>query len=123
MAKQRYKIAQAAEIPAGKATAVNAKRLYLRGVIMNVTNPKVAVFFLAFLPQFADPSRGPVAVQVLSLGAIFIAATLLVFSSVAWGAGYLGERLGRSRKAQVLLNRIAGTVFIGLALRLAFTQR
>lgn len=99
------------------------RRLYLRGVVMNITNPKVAIFFLAFLPQFADPSRGAVVIQILVFGLIFIGATLLVFGSVAWSAGFLGEWLKRSKKAQVMMNRTAGIVFAGLALRLAVSRR
>lgn len=99
------------------------RHLYGRGIIMNVTNPKVAVFFLAFLPQFADPTRGSVAVQIVLFGGIFIIATILVFASVAWGAGFLGEWLKRSKRAQTTMNRIAGTVFVGLALKLTATER
>ena len=90
---------------------------------MNITNPKVAIFFLAFLPQFADPAQGSVTVQVLLFGALFIVATLLVFGSIAWFAGFLGEWLQGSARAQVIMNRVAGTVFAGLALRLAITER
>jgi threonine/homoserine/homoserine lactone efflux protein len=106
-----------------KNTAIRSRHLYLRGILMNVTNPKVAIFFLAFLPQFADPSRGSITLQLVLFGAIFIVAALVVFSSIAWFAGFLGERLGQSRRAQIILNRVAGTVFAGLALRLATAER
>jgi len=99
------------------------RKLYSRGIIMNITNPKVAIFFLAFLPQFADPSRGSVTIQILMFGALFIVATLLVFSAVACFAGFLGEWLKSSAKAQIIMNRVAGTVFTGLALRLAASER
>jgi threonine/homoserine/homoserine lactone efflux protein len=98
-------------------------RLYLRGIVMNVTNPKVSIFFLAFLPQFANPGRGPIPLQLVSLGALFILATILVFGLIALLAGTLGAWFSRSQRAQLVLNRIAGTVFIVLALRLATTQR
>src|SRR5690606_27722067 len=58
--------------------------LYRRGIIMNLTNPKVSLFFMAFLPQFTSPARGPVALQTLSLGALFMLATLLVFGAIAY---------------------------------------
>lgn len=98
-------------------------RLYRRGIIMNVTNPKVSIFFLAFLPQFADPQRGALAPQIMLLGGVFALATILVFGVVAASAGSLGSWLGRSGKAQVVMNRIAGTVFAGLALRLIVAER
>ncbi len=103
--------------------ATSFRRLFGRGIIMNVTNPKVAIFFLAFLPQFADPARGSLTGQLVLLGIIFIGATLLVFGSVSWGAGFLGEWLRRSARAQVILNRVAGVVFVALAIRLATTER
>ena len=90
---------------------------------MNLTNPKVVIFFLAFLPQFADPARGPVAPQLLALGAVFILATLLVFGAIAVGSGLFGTLLQRSARARRALNWLAGTVFVGLAARLATAQR
>lgn len=106
-----------------KSQTIRARHLYARGVIMNVTNPKVAVFFLAFLPQFADPSRGSLPAQLMFFGAVFIIAALLVFGSISWFAGFLGDRLGQSARAQIILNRVAGTVFAALALRLVTAQR
>ena len=97
--------------------------LYRRGIIMNVTNPKVSIFFLAFLPQFADPERGPISLQMVILGGIFIVATILVFGAVALIGGALGEWLNRSERAQRVMNWVAGTVFIGLALKLVTTER
>lgn len=94
-----------------------------RGVVMNLTNPKVLVFFLAFLPQFADPARGGVAVQVMVLGCVFMLATMLVFGAIACGSGLFGQLLQRSARAQRWLNRAAATVFGALALRLALAQR
>jgi threonine/homoserine/homoserine lactone efflux protein len=97
--------------------------LYRRGILMNITNPKVTVFFLAFLPQFTQPERGAVAFQTLALGGLFMLATLLVFGAIAWFAGSLGQRFSESARAQRLLNRLAGTVFLGLAVRLTFSSR
>ena len=94
-----------------------------RGMVMNLTNPKVLIFFLAFLPQFADPARGSVGLQVMALGCVFMLATLLVFGSIACGSGLFGQILQRSARAQRWLNRIAATVFGALALRLVMVQR
>ncbi|GLS91362.1 threonine transporter RhtB [Psychromonas marina] len=99
------------------------KALYLRGIIMNITNPKVAIFFLAFLPQFADPSVGSITLQMILFGCLFIITTLVIFSSVAWSAGFLGEWLKSSEKSQSIINKMAGTVFVGLAIKLAVTSR
>ena len=97
--------------------------LYRRGIIMNVTNPKVSIFFLAFLPQFADPDRGPISLQMVVLGGIFILATILVFGTVALVGGTLGDWLNRSGRAQRVMNWIAGSIFVGLALKLATAER
>jgi len=108
---------------AGKAPRLPYGTLYRRGIIMNLTNPKVSLFFLAFLPQFTSPARGSVALQTVSLGALFMLATLLVFGAIAFFSGAFGQMLQKSARAQRWLNRIAGVVFVGLALRLVFSQR
>lgn len=115
--------AGAAKIDDSGDSKLEWRKLYARGVVMNITNPKVAIFFLAFLPQFADPARGSITIQMLIFGGIFIVATFFIFGSIAWSAGFLGEWLKGSDKAQVIMNRIAGTVFAGLALRLATSER
>jgi threonine/homoserine/homoserine lactone efflux protein len=97
--------------------------LYRRGIIMNLTNPKVSIFFLAFLPQFADPVRGPISLQMIALGGIFIIATILVFGAIALIGGTLGEWLNRSERAQRIMNWAAGTIFIGIALKLVTAER
>ena len=102
--------------------AGNGGQMYRRGIVMNLTNPKVVIFFLAFLPQFVVADAGSVALQILLLGLVFVAATLLVFSAIAWGAGTFGTLLLRSARAQRWLNWFAGAVFLGLAVRLAATQ-
>ena len=98
-------------------------RMVGRGMVMNLTNPKVLVFFLAFLPQFADPARGGVALQLMVLGVVFMVATLLVFGAIACFSGVFGTLLQRSARAQTVLNRVAGLVFLGLAVRLATVDR
>lgn len=102
---------------------LSAAQTYGRGVLMNITNPKVAIFFLAFLPQFANPAQGPVAGQILVLGGIFILATLLTFGAIAFFAASVGRVFQRSLRAQRWLNRIASVVFVGLAVKLATAQR
>jgi threonine/homoserine/homoserine lactone efflux protein len=106
------------EIYTGQSREVAGIKYYLRGVIMNVTNPKVSIFFLAFLPQFADPSRSPVIQQIFFLGMVFILVTLLVFGGIALLAGAVGAWLTNTPRAQTIMNRIAGAVFVAMALKL-----
>jgi len=102
---------------------INSSALYRRGIIMNITNPKVSIFFLAFLPQFADPAKGSLSTQLLLLGGVFIVATIIVFGIISILAGVFGERFRESAFAQKVLNRAAGGIFAGLALKLALAQR
>lgn len=102
---------------------LSVRQLYLRGILMNLSNPKVAIFFLAFLPQFARPELGAVSLQVIVLGMIFIAIALLVFSLIALLAGHLAGWLQHSARGRAVLNRITGLVLVGLAARLAFSSR
>ena len=109
----------AASLNAAGSNTLSASRLYRRGIIMNVTNPKVAIFFLAFLPQFVSPDGPPVAAQMTLLGGLFILVTLIVFGAIALLAGTLCSWLTHTPKVQIRLNRIAGVVFAGLAIKLA----
>ena len=93
-------------------------QLYRRGIIMNITNPKVSIFFISFLPQFADPERGPLMLQIVTLGFVFMISGLLVFGMISLFAGYLGDRLQQSPGALNIMNRIAGMVYVALAVKL-----
>jgi threonine/homoserine/homoserine lactone efflux protein len=98
-------------------------QFYRRGIVMNVANPKVSIFFLAFLPQFASPQRGPMWLQILLLGGLFMIAALLVFSSIALAAGRLGPWLERRPRVQIWMHKLTGAVFVALALTLLLAQR
>ena len=100
-----------------------AWRLYRRGIIMNLTNPKVSIFFLAFLPQFADPQAGRMVFQLMLLGGLFMFATFLVFGGIAMLAGLVSEQFNRSARTQRILNWLAGTLFVLLAFNLILTHR
>lgn len=115
--------AASADIDTRRSSRQSYGSLYRRGIIMNITNPKVSIFFLAFLPQFADPGRGALALQLGLLGGVFIIATILIFGAIALLAGLIGQWLNRSPRAQLVMNRLAGTVFVALALKLAMTRR
>ncbi|MDO5484345.1 MAG: LysE family translocator [Desulfovibrionaceae bacterium] len=113
--------ASLAHLPKGEAPPFPGyAALYRRGIVMNVTNPKVSLFFLAFLPQFCEPALGDPARQVLLLGLVFMLATLLVFSTTALLGGRLAPLFNRSRRGQMLTHRGAGLVFVLLALALLF---
>ncbi|SFD90107.1 LysE family translocator [Roseivivax sediminis] len=99
----------------GEAGARGIGRAVARGALTNVLNPKVALFILAFLPQFADPARGPVWAQMLALGGIFALTAFVVTAAYGAAGGALRHALARRAR---WLNRIAAAVFAGLAARL-----
>jgi threonine/homoserine/homoserine lactone efflux protein len=108
--------------PAAGAEATPTRAIAGRAAITNLLNPKVIVFFLAFLPQFLDPSRGAVWLQLLVLGVTFTAVGLTIDAAIGLLAGRLGERLARSRRVGRALDRMAAAVYLGLAARLAATR-
>lgn len=97
--------------------------IFRQGAITNILNPKVALFFLAFLPQFTDPARGPVAGQAAVLGLIFIANGLLVCVAYALGASAIGSWLRTRYDVHTWMNRAMGVLFVGLGVRLALGAR
>ena len=109
---------------AEEAPAARLRTFYFRGLTMNLLNPKVAVFFLAFLPQFAGPNgatTGAAALRFLALGLIFALLSLAVFSAIALSASILGDRLSRSPRLATALQWLTGCVFAGLGLRLGLS--
>ena len=101
-----------------EVASLNGLQLYRRGIIMNATNPKVTIFFLAFLPQFIDQNQASVVGQVVVLGVLFVVATLLVFGSIALVAGRLSAVLQQSTRQIVWLHRVMAVFFVGLAVNL-----
>jgi threonine/homoserine/homoserine lactone efflux protein len=92
--------------------------LFTKGLIANAVNPKVILFFLAFLPQFVDSARGAVAYQTALLGILFTLLSAIIFPAIGYFAGHVGQFFRRSPAAATWLDRIAGSVFILLGLRL-----
>lgn len=112
---------------AGHASApamiVPARQVYLRSVLTGVLNPKVALFFLAFLPQFVDPARGAVPLQFLLLGLILSVIGLCHSLMLSWLVGRMGRRFAGSPRVARWTRRVTGGLFIALGLRLAAQAR
>jgi threonine/homoserine/homoserine lactone efflux protein len=98
-------------------------RVFAEGALTNLLNPKVALFILAFLPQFVDQAHGHPAVQILLLGAIFNLGGTSVNVIVACSASAAARALASSASFGRWLNRISALVFVGLAVRLALTEQ
>jgi threonine/homoserine/homoserine lactone efflux protein len=96
-------------------------RLFWQGFVVNVLNPKTALFFLAFLPNFVEPARGPVAPQVLVLGMCFIGLGLVSDGAYAFAAGTLGDRLRESPAVRRWVDRFSGGIYLGLGALTAFS--
>lgn len=107
---------------AGEDAVLGDAALYVRGIIMNISNPKVSIFFLAFLPQFTDAGYGPVAAQVFLLGALFGIVSLMIFSGIAMVAGQLGYLLQQKPQMQLYLNRLTAVILVFLGLKLLLTN-
>ena len=90
------------------------RRVFAQGVVVNVLNPKTALFFLAFLPQFVDTSRGHAALQILILGWTFAVLGMITDSIWAIAAGSAGDVLRRSRCFSLGQRYVSGSVFVGL---------
>lgn len=100
---------------AAKAAAGGAQALYRKGIVMNLLNPKVALFFLALLPQFVNPARGAVRAQMLVLGLVFMCQVVVVFGTIGYLSGTLGARLIPGEKNARRISVLKGLVFLGLA--------
>ncbi len=98
------------------------RALFLRGMLANAINPKVVMFFLAFLPQFVQPAQGQVGLQLAVLGVVFTAQAAVLFGLLGYFAGTVGGWLNQRPQAGLWLDRLAGLVFIGLGLRLMLAR-
>jgi threonine/homoserine/homoserine lactone efflux protein len=104
-------------------TPASMRTVFGQGMLTNLLNPKVALFFLAFLPQFVDPERGPVALQIVALGLLFNTSGTLVNILVAMLASGAGAWSRRQFGESALWRRVTGVLFIGLGVRLALLER
>jgi len=120
----RMVLAREVAIDTGEAGGRGSRmRLVLQGVLSNVTNPKIVLFFFAFLPQFVDPAGASPTRDLVFLGVLYAVMALPVKIGVGLAAGSLSERVLRRPGALTWMNRVSGAVLVGLGLRIAAAER
>ena len=109
--------------PAAVQTERRLRRRFGQGVVVNILNPKTALFFFAFLPQFVDPDHGAAALQIVVLGLVFVLIAVISDSVWALAAGTASERLRASRRFLSMQRYVSGSVFVGLGALTAAAKR
>jgi threonine/homoserine/homoserine lactone efflux protein len=99
------------------------KKLYIKGFFMNILNPKVSIFFLAFLPQFVTIENGDIPLQMITLGIIFMVLTIIVFSSIGIAGDLLSKKLIENPSISKYMNILTSFIFAGLAIKLALASK
>jgi len=111
---------------AGRARATERAselpKVFRQGAVSSVLNPQLALFFLSYLPQFVDREAGSVTAQVAALGLLYTLLALSIYGVVALFSGTVGGWLAESRMVSGGLRWVSGCVFVGLGLRLAFSE-
>ena len=118
MGVQAWRHAGAVRVGGDVVVETPLRQLFVKGLIANAINPKVVLFFLSFLPQFVVASQGRVEWQLGLLGLVFTAQAAVLFSLLGYFSGGIGAWLNRRPSAGQWLDRLAGTVFIGLGVRM-----
>ena len=122
MGVQAWRHAGRAAVGRTADDGASLRQLFAKGLLANAINPKVVLFFLAFLPQFVVAGQGPVPLQLGLLGLLFTAQAALLFGLLGWFSGSVGAWLSRRPAVGPWLDRLAGTVFIGLGLRIVASR-
>ncbi|MCV6637855.1 LysE family translocator [Candidatus Albibeggiatoa sp. nov. NOAA] len=98
-------------------------KLYLQAMLINISNPKASMFFLAFLPQFVDTKIGAVEYQIIMLGGLAMLASFLIYGAMVLLTSKLKNWVHRSPHIQTILNKVVGVMFLGFAFKLATSHR
>jgi len=119
----RLLLTKLAALELADAGAAPLRRLWVQGALSNLSNPKIAIFYFAFLPQFVAPDAAHPTALLLMLGAAFAVLTFLVKGPVGWFAGALSAWLRERPRVLVGMHRTSGAVLVALGVRLAFERR
>ncbi|SMF11311.1 LysE family translocator [Pseudogulbenkiania subflava] len=106
----------------GQGPANPVRTMFAKGLLANAINPKVVLFFLAFLPQFVDTGRGMAGWQTLVLGLIFTLQAAVLFGLLGYFSGHVGQWLQQKPSMSKWLDRLAGSIFVALGLRLILAR-
>lgn len=110
------------KLAASSKTEESLFKLFFKGLIANSINPKVVLFFLSFLPQFIVQQNGSAGWQTAQLGLLFTTQAVILFGLLGYFSGIVGNWLNRRPTAGLWLDRMAGSIFIALGLRLVFKR-
>ena len=110
------------QVNAAGGGALPARQLFAKGLAANAINPKVVLFFLSFLPQFVEPSKGQVDWQLGLFGLLFSVQAAVVFSLIGYFAGSMGAWLQRKPEAGQRLDQMTGVLFLALGVRLVIAR-
>jgi threonine/homoserine/homoserine lactone efflux protein len=119
----RYLLAAPGPVHIGRAAIIPARKVFRQSMVVEILNPKTALFFLAFLPQFADPDNGPLAPQILVLGILVTLTAVPCDVLVAVLSGRLADRIKQTPAMLRLRNWLSGSVLIGVGAFVAFSRR
>jgi threonine/homoserine/homoserine lactone efflux protein len=112
-----------ADLQLSSTRLLDARAAFRQAVLAEILNPKTALFFLAFLPQFVHPEQGPVIAQLAMLGLVFVAMSAVYTALIALAAGHVANWLVRHRRIGRWQGRVIGAIYLGLGVRLALQER